>query len=105
MFGEEVKETDDKYVTGLWQSKLIPSLLWLVLNGKQGDGSPSQRSAVDESMDYIAPSWSWASVSSKIAHMLQDFKLSKVYNKYSPLIDVLEISASPVNIENPYGQV
>lgn len=56
-------------------------------------------------MDYIAPSWSWASVRGKIEHMLRDFKISKVYNKYSPLIDILEISASPTNIENPYGQV
>lgn len=104
-FAEKVRETGDAYIAGLWQSKLIPSLLWLVLDGKQGDGSPSQRSAVDESTVYVAPSWSWASVRGKITHVFQDFITYERYNNYSPLIDVLEIHALPTNKENPYGQV
>jgi hypothetical protein len=105
MFSEKVREKDDICLAELWQSKLVPSLLWLVPDGKKGDGSPSQRSPAYGSADYVAPSWSWASVRGKVAHKLSWVRVSNTYNNYSPLVDILETHLLPTDIQNPYGQV
>lgn len=96
---------DDAYIAGLWHSLFIPSLLWRVLDGKQGDGSPSKRPTVTETNGYVAPSWSWASVRGKITH---NFRFQFVYahcNNHSSPIDVLETHALPTNQDNPCSQI
>jgi hypothetical protein len=83
----------------------IPSLLWRVIDGKQGDGSPSKRPTVTETNGYVAPSWSWASVGGKITH---NSRLMFVYarcNNHSSLIDILETHVLPTNQDKPYGQI
>jgi len=102
MVSERSRENDDLYLAGIWRSKLIPSLLWLVVNGKAADGSPCQRTPAYGSADYVAPSWSWASVRGKIVYKLRD---DLDCSKYSCLVDILETHILPKDIQNLYGQV
>jgi hypothetical protein len=48
------KHTGDEYLAGLWRSRLVEGLNWIVVN-------PLARRP-----GFLAPSWSWASVSSAI---------------------------------------
>jgi hypothetical protein len=52
-----------KYLAGLWEEELIPSLLWRMAKCSPRLGSPQVRK-------YIAPSWSWASVDGEVAFKL-----------------------------------
>ncbi|KAE8440323.1 hypothetical protein EG329_008776, partial [Mollisiaceae sp. DMI_Dod_QoI] len=58
----------DEYLAGLWKSSLPYSILWIV-----NKGDPSHRRSTESSTrssqsveDYVAPSWSWASLKSGI---------------------------------------
>ena len=50
-------EPRDQYLAGLWRSHLLPGLCWYAV--------PSESSLP---VDYVAPSWSWASVSGAVEH-------------------------------------
>lgn len=47
----------DQYFAGLWEESLLFQLHWNVVDCKQANGQPSKRPD-----QYVAPSWSWASV-------------------------------------------
>jgi hypothetical protein len=47
----------DEYLVGIWKSSMIEGLIWC---GRQGAG------ALANTTEYIAPSWSWASVSGPV---------------------------------------
>jgi hypothetical protein len=52
-------EMKDQYLAGLWQSSLLKNLLWHPIGGASA--------SVLTSAEYIAPSWSWASINRGIA--------------------------------------
>lgn len=54
-FGQYCGFSPDEYWAGLWKKLIIPCLLWFV--------GPSNSITRQCSPEYIAPSWSWASVS------------------------------------------
>ena len=81
----------DQYVAGMWRSTLPESLLW------QSDSSA--RPFPTEGHEYVAPSWSWASIDG-IADPLS--VLDKDCPRY-PLVDILYINTKPVVPSNPTG--
>lgn len=54
-----VAKTQDTYLGGIWKSELIHGLLWEPNWGNQSPKIPS---------DYLAPSWSWASLPCQISY-------------------------------------
>jgi len=106
IFGNGAQDRDDNFLGGLWQSKLVISLLWQVSDGKKRDGSPCERSPACGFDGYVAPSWSWASVRGKVAYTPKRTATWEIYNeKYTPLVDILETHTMPTNTQNTYGQV
>jgi hypothetical protein len=102
MYDMKARGANNAYLAGLWQSKLASFLLWRLLDGKQSDGTSSKRCPAHGLPNYVAPSWSWASVLGKVA-----FRYSKnsIVNKFSQLFDLIEARIAPVDMGNPYGQV
>ncbi|TKA73949.1 hypothetical protein B0A55_05645 [Friedmanniomyces simplex] len=50
-----------KYLAGLWETALIEQLDWLCVTGSQ---TPARKLVGDA--EYVAPSWSWASITSPV---------------------------------------
>lgn len=67
--------TGDMYYAGLWKQRFLDGLLWrpAIELGSQArmEGHPQ---APRRRHEWIAPSWSWASVKGKITHPLWDSK-------------------------------
>jgi hypothetical protein len=64
-------KTQDGYLAGLWQSSLPSHLLWTTetvtrTGGRGEEDSKYVPSRYDPVTNYIAPSWSWASIKGKI---------------------------------------
>jgi hypothetical protein len=79
-----------EYVAGLWKGDLLKGLCWKGY-------SPSARK-----VEYIAPSWSWASKCPNQINFIDGFQTT-----YGPMIDIakiLGVQISPVT-QNPYGEV
>ncbi|RMZ87916.1 hypothetical protein DV736_g4856, partial [Chaetothyriales sp. CBS 134916] len=87
------------YLAGLWRMELIPCLLWHVANGRQVDGSPSERLPDSER----APNWSWASINGLIN--------ASIYQNWAQGIDGIMLaepsygSTTPLYKSNVWGQV
>jgi len=79
----------DEYLAGLWVSKLDAQLLWQV----------DQRYTSRRMSSYVAPSWSWASVTGRLGGEIQDLETNTV-----TLIDILRTSVN-VSQRNPLGVV
>jgi hypothetical protein len=76
-------------------------LLWHIADGTQIDGNPAVRPK-----QYLAPSWSWASVKGKIGYQWEDSTLSPdVYKHAAGMVSVSDIFVQPLDMNNPYGQV
>lgn len=61
---------EDNYLAGLWQSSLPCHLLWTtgdVNVARKGIWQPKVPRRITDGGPYIAPSWSWASISGKIS--------------------------------------
>jgi hypothetical protein len=62
-------EERDIYLAGLWRSSLLEGLMWCSADPKTGVQSPTP--------DYIAPSWSWASVVGSVCFPMYDWYASR----------------------------
>jgi hypothetical protein len=69
------KLSGDKYLTGLWQSMLLETLVWHIFvyeNSYYNDSAykaelpPQRKSQVSYSAHYRTPLWSWASVDASV---------------------------------------
>jgi hypothetical protein len=96
--------TDDEYLAGHWRSNLLSSLLWYCY----ADASPPSRRTLPrpqglESLDikthsnYVAPSWSWASIVGKIK-----MRTDPLMTEYAVITSV---TVQAINSTNPCGQV
>lgn len=84
-----VQETTNlEYLAGLWNFELVYQLGWRPVKAKAG---------IRCTTSYIAPSWSWASVSGRVEHVLEDW--------YRGTQWVVTISATTTPIADPLGQV
>ncbi|KAI3327243.1 heterokaryon incompatibility protein-domain-containing protein [Xylariaceae sp. AK1471] len=81
------KKNNEDYIAGLWKSELPESLLWRV------DSTQSKR--YDQ---YVAPSWSWASVTSGVRF---PHKYSRYMHNKCKILEACHTLAS----SNPYGAV
>lgn len=82
-----------EYVAGLWQCHLPYSLLWAAQPGGY------------RSTDYLAPSWSWASVDGPISfahYMEENFK---ILDRRWECATLLNISIDLATSADPFGQV
>lgn len=79
---------EETYIAGLFKGDLQKSLIWMK---HDEDPLPLKRSE-----SYIAPSWSWASVSGGVLfrHSLNLLVLS-----------IIDIGTTPINIDDPFGQL
>jgi hypothetical protein len=75
----------DKYLAGMWQHNLEKRLLWSSLRPR----------ITHVTRDYVAPSWSWASLDGPI-----DWKFSG-----TPEIEILHCEVVPVSLNAPYGAI
>ncbi|KAF1963755.1 HET-domain-containing protein [Byssothecium circinans] len=71
----------DIYVAGLWKGDLMHGLLWIHV----GDGEPE-----NPLVEYIAPSWSWASVKGKVLFFIAEDPDSSKYDEVW-VAEVIEI--------------
>ncbi|KAM6536393.1 hypothetical protein FALCPG4_002400 [Fusarium falciforme] len=77
------EHTGDEYVAGLWKSRLVEMLNWVVTTPRPGP------------VEYLAPSWSWASVQSSVA-MRVGSTFSAVVNLVSVLaVETINREADP----------
>ncbi len=81
----ELAFPDDMYMAGMWRSTLPASLLW----------ESSSSSSRLQTPDYIAPSWSWASIGGPIVSPSGPGPC-----EYS-LVDVLNVTTDPVIPSKP----
>jgi hypothetical protein len=102
-FAAALKYDSQDYAAGLWLSNLAFSLCWHGDNFPLTRGPPSYR----PTEEYVAPSWSWASVSGYIR--LLDPVVAKSYTdmgiEISVLCDEFQVVMEPVMSNNPFGQV
>ncbi|KAL2061615.1 hypothetical protein VTL71DRAFT_6992 [Oculimacula yallundae] len=82
----------DMYLAGMWQKELETELLWNVEGFSERTASPGV---------FVAPSWSWASVTGKILFLNPELK-SPLHNSF--MIQILECKTVPMTID-PTGQV
>ncbi|KAI1332532.1 HET-domain-containing protein [Xylariaceae sp. FL0255] len=82
------KKLKAKYVAGLWDNNLITGLSW------QGLGN---RAPEADSMEYIGPSWSWASFGGIAATGRGE--------EWTDISEVLEWHVKPKTEANPYGEL
>jgi len=85
-----------QYIAGLWEDDLVRGLLWVT-------GATSGTRARPP-LEYVAPSWSWASVSGcwfQYDHMKQDAAYGDVIEE-GPNVEAIEQELKGVN---PFGEV
>ncbi|RMZ80018.1 hypothetical protein DV738_g3032, partial [Chaetothyriales sp. CBS 135597] len=87
------------YLAGLWRMELIPCLLWHVANGRQVDGSLSQRLSSSKR----APNWSWASINGLINASIYQNWAQGIYG--TVLAEPSDARTTPVYESNVWGQV
>jgi hypothetical protein len=81
------------YVAGLWSCHLPYSLLWAV------------KSSGYRSADYLAPSWSWASVEGPISFPDGMREVFKLLSRRGECATLLDVGVDLVTPSNSFGQV
>jgi hypothetical protein len=87
-FLQKRKQFNDVYLAGLFKSDLPGALLW----------TSSKDSIPSRSLEYRAPSWSWASVRDRIWY-------NHMYRIRDPMCEVLDSAVTLVDDNNLTGQV
>jgi hypothetical protein len=85
----------DNYLAGLWLSRLASDLVWYCGPTQKDDLSPPSSSA-----QYVAPSWSWASITSAVTISLGPFRSARNFGW-----DILDAGVELASSVNPYGPV
>ncbi|KAI1414664.1 heterokaryon incompatibility protein-domain-containing protein [Hypoxylon sp. FL1857] len=73
-----------EFCAGMWKSDLPEKLLWFELHEQDGDSSVRVK---DKETEYLAPSWSWASVKCQIYF--------GSYDKSTTAVSVIEVRITP----------
>lgn len=83
----EMRSCSTEYIAGIWRHNMIRGLLWYI-------GEWSRR----PSKDYIAPSWSWASLSGDVRYL-------NVNMEDTESLQVLDVRTLPVDDRHVFGQL
>ncbi|KAF2103062.1 hypothetical protein NA57DRAFT_32577 [Rhizodiscina lignyota] len=79
-----------RYLAGLWDVNLTFQMAWITVEGKTTP--PKKRVADDE---YVAPSWSWASVEAPVQPRF-------IFNSRNDMIALADVRAAEVSLETDY---
>lgn len=96
------RATGDEYLAGMWKHDFIRCLNWRrepLLEHRQR--APSYKGCLGRPLDYVAPSWSWASVVGGSAELTTGLQGSRRIWEHAR---VLKVSVS-LETEDPYGRV
>jgi hypothetical protein len=86
----------DGYLSGLWQSSLPAYLLWITEeNEGSGGGQRGPELTPKRICDYVAPSWSWASIAGKIS-------LTWCQHNYDPSHYLATLEHAEVSLDSDY---
>lgn len=85
----------DEYCAGLWKKHLLSHLLWRAnpMERRQGDELVSGPNC----LEYVAPSWSWASVQCPVEAVYFDPEF------HYPVAKILDLQLNLVNKDNMFG--
>lgn len=83
------KFSNDEYLAGLWRSRLPRDLLWYTSHPRNDNEHP----------EYVAPSWSWASMDGEVTWFEDEVGLG-----LRPLIEIISAHVEQAKA-NPFGQV
>ncbi|KAH8881099.1 HET-domain-containing protein [Thozetella sp. PMI_491] len=83
-----------EFLAGIWKKDLLRSLLWQVRKAISGDDLETFRTYDD----YVAPSWTWASIEGEVDPFWPSKKISQ------PLVEILLASVQAAG-DDPFGQV
>jgi hypothetical protein len=89
----------DTYLAGLWKSILVESLHWYPLSGSHSTWGSIMAYRPDT---YRAPTWSWASIETRIRFLEDNFHVSRYATK--PVAQIMEASTTPEGLD-PRGRV
>jgi hypothetical protein len=91
--------TGDKYLAGLWKSRLFEDLMWSGMSKFPEHRYRTYDHANGGHGTYIAPSWSWASVfGGAVSH-------DTINDRYRLMARVVSVFVQPTNPDNPYGLI
>lgn len=94
---------DDTYCAGLWKKDLICSLMWTRSPRYLSD--LSTRFDLTKKSEYLAPSWSWASIPGKISNLGTNWKRRNEIQQSSPITaKIISIGTVPAG-SDPFGKV
>ncbi|SPJ92121.1 uncharacterized protein FTOL_13665 [Fusarium torulosum] len=83
--------TQSRYIAGMWEDNLAYNLCWAIVDSPQGIAAlPAE---------YVAPSWSWASVQGGVEAMIE-----RTIQKFEPDITIIEANCHVPGL-NPFGRV
>ena len=86
--------TGDGYLAGLWKDNLLAGLCWVVV-GLSAEDEPRLR------QEYIAPTWSWASLPRRVWYISNRTRDTRDVNLEPSVLDASTVLEGP----NPYGPV
>ncbi|TGJ88021.1 hypothetical protein E0Z10_g715 [Xylaria hypoxylon] len=103
---DEVQGPIPRYLAGLWRDHLANQLAWFVgetlltaiANGPRSDSPAGLTGRRPKPQEYLAPSWSWASVMDPVGYLWYDG------GNGEPLFELQDAQVSLAS-ENPYGGV
>ncbi|TRX91210.1 hypothetical protein FHL15_007815 [Xylaria flabelliformis] len=102
----QAEDTNPRYLAGLWRDHLANQLAWFVgetllaatANGSRSDSQTGLTRRRSKPKEYLAPSWSWASVMDPVRYLWYDG------GDGEPLFELQDAHISLAS-ENPYGRV
>ncbi|KAI0184990.1 heterokaryon incompatibility protein-domain-containing protein [Xylaria flabelliformis] len=103
---DQAEGTNPRYLAGLWRDHLANQLAWFVgetllaatANGSKSDSQTGSIRRRPKPQEYLAPSWSWASVMDPVRYLWYDG------GDGEPLFELQDAHIS-LTSQNPYGGV
>ncbi|KAJ4378630.1 hypothetical protein N0V85_008931 [Neurospora sp. IMI 360204] len=90
--------TGSRYVAGLWVDNFVRNLCWFLDKSEEED---QKGVAVEQ---YVAPSWSWASLGRRVSVKMHNEMVYADARRFVPRAEVVEVEAVTVG-KNPLGRV
>ncbi|RYP90002.1 hypothetical protein DL770_003847 [Monosporascus sp. CRB-9-2] len=97
------ERSNDEYLAGLWRTYLETQLLWHVAAEDEKEGG----SFGPRPVEYVAPSWSWASVDKPVNYRV-GFDVKRCDDEmqtWTQVITITRADIEPVSDENYFGQL
>lgn len=93
----------DEYCAGLWKKDILCSLFW-ARSPRYPEDRYATRFDPARASNYLAPSWSWASIPGKQTSMSGNWKVRKEIPNAIGVAKIISVITTPAN-EDPFGQL